>query len=241
MKLGLLGYGKMGRAIEPIALGRQHTIAWKIGHENRTELTESLIREADVVIEFTRPESAYENVMACLRAGVPVVSGTTGWLDGLEKARAWCRENKGALLWASNFSIGVNVLFALNRYLAGLMDQQPDYDPEVEETHHIHKLDAPSGTAVTLTQGILDKLSRKSDWKLAPEPAAEKDIPVKAYRIDEVPGTHQVTWRSEIDELTLEHKAFSRKGFALGSVVAAEWLFGKTGTFQMEDVLGLPA
>ena len=240
MKIGLLGYGKMGKAIEPIAIQRGHEIVWKIGSANRSELDVSLIQTADCVIEFSRPESAEENIFACLHAGVPVVSGTTGWLEGLEKARKWTQQNDGGLLWASNFSIGVNILFAVNQYLAKLMNPLADYEPSVEETHHVHKLDAPSGTAVTLTQGLLNQLDRKTDWKLEPDPVGPEDIPVRAIREDEVPGTHIIQWTSEIDEIKLEHRAFSRTGFALGSVVAAEWLLGKKGCFSMQDVLDLP-
>ncbi|MBL7776386.1 MAG: 4-hydroxy-tetrahydrodipicolinate reductase, partial [Saprospiraceae bacterium] len=175
----------------------------------------------------------------CLRAGVPVVSGTTGWHDQLAAAEAWCRNHGGGLLWASNFSVGVNILFAVNRYLARLMNERPEYEPALSETHHIHKLDAPSGTAITLTQDILATVDRKNHWSLQPQPAGPDGIPVTAIRENEVPGTHAIRWQSGIDEITLEHRAFSRQGFAAGALLAARWLQGKTGAFRMADVLGL--
>lgn len=239
MQIGLLGYGKMGKAIEALAKPQGVDIAWKITQANRHQLNTDLLRNADVVIEFTRPEAAFRNVMACLEAGVPVVSGTTGWLEQLADAENWCRKHQGALLWASNFSVGVNLFFALNRYLARLMNTRPEYNPAITETHHIHKLDAPSGTAVTLTNDILQQLDRKKNWRLHPTPPATDEIPVTAIRENEVPGTHRICWQSPIDEITIEHKAFSRTGFASGALLAAQWLVGKTGVFSMEDVLGL--
>ncbi len=239
MQIGLFGHGKMGKAIEQIAAAQNIGIAWRINRENLSTLTPELLRQADVVIEFTRPESAYQNVMTCLQAGVPVVSGTTGWLEQLAEAEAWCTENHGAFLWASNFSVGVNIFFALNRYLARLMNHRPEYQPAITEIHHIHKLDAPSGTALTLTKDILAKVDRKTGWTLSPTPPGTDNIPVTAIRENEVPGTHTVQWSSRADEITLEHRAHSREGFAAGAILAAEWLIGKTGVFRMEDVLGL--
>ena len=239
MQIGLFGYGKMGKAIEKIAAAQQIGIAWRISRENRETLTPELLRQADVAIEFTRPEVAFENVMTCLRAGVPVVSGTTGWLEQLADAEAWCTENQGALLWASNFSVGVNLFFTLNRFLAQLMNRRPEYQPALTEIHHIHKLDAPSGTALTLTHDILAEISRKSAWCLHPALPGPEDIPVTAIRQDEVPGTHIVRWTGPVDTITLEHQAHSREGFASGAVLAAQWLAGKTGVFRMTDVIGL--
>jgi 4-hydroxy-tetrahydrodipicolinate reductase len=239
MNIGLLGYGKMGRAIEAVAAGSDVQFAWRIGRENRNELTTQQLREADVVIEFSRPEAALQNVKMCLEAGVPVVSGTTGWLDQLPEAQAFCLEKNGALLWASNFSVGVNLFFAVNRYLAALMNQRPEYNVGVTEIHHIHKLDAPSGTALTLTLDIIRELERKMDWKLVPEPTGEGDIPVTALREGEVPGTHIISWDSPIDTIRIEHKAHSRQGFAAGALLAARWIHGKTGVFGMQDVLGI--
>ena len=239
MQIGIFGYGKMGRAVEKIAQDRNIDIAWKLSRTDQGKVDTALLKKADVVIEFTRPEAAYANVMACLQAGVPVVSGTTGWLEELADAEAWCREHQGALLWASNFSVGVNLLFALNRYLARLMNTRPEYQPALTEVHHIHKLDAPSGTALSLTYDILARTERKNNWVLTPTPAGAMDIPVTAIREDEVPGTHIVRWQGPIDEISLEHRAHSREGFASGAVLAAEWLTGKSGVFRMEDVLGL--
>ncbi|HNE30535.1 MAG TPA: 4-hydroxy-tetrahydrodipicolinate reductase, partial [Saprospiraceae bacterium] len=239
MKIGLFGYGKMGRAIEQIALAQGHDIAWRINRSNQQELTPDLLRQADVAIEFTRPDAAFDNVMLCLENGVPVVSGTTGWLDRLPAAREFCLQNRRALLWASNFSVGVNLFFALNRYLATLMNTRTEYQPAVTETHHIHKLDAPSGTARTLTQDILALVERLDGWVLSPQAAGNEMVPVTAVREGEVPGTHQIRWLGPVDEITIEHKAHSRTGFAAGAVLAAEWLQGRTGAFGMGDVLGL--
>lgn len=239
MQIGLLGYGKMGKAIESLAQSQNIEIAWKISRESLNQLNTGLLQQADVVIEFTQPEAAFENVMNCLKAGVPVVSGTTGWLNKLSEAENWCQENGGALLWASNFSVGVNLFFAVNQHLARLMNNRPEYQPEVSETHHVHKLDAPSGTAITLTKEIIESIDRKNNWRLHPEPAGPDDIPVTAFREDEVPGTHSIRWSSPIDEITLEHRAHSRTGFASGALLAAKWLKGKSGVFRMKDVLGL--
>jgi 4-hydroxy-tetrahydrodipicolinate reductase len=239
MTIGLLGYGKMGKAIEQIAQTKGIDIAWRVTRENRATLDTDMLRRADVAIEFSRPEAAYENVMLCLRAGVPVVSGTTGWNEHLAEAREFCLEHKGALLWASNFSVGVNLFFALNCYLARLMEPRPEYAPALTEIHHIHKLDAPSGTALTLVNELISHNNRANGWVLSPEPPGAGDVPITAIREGEVPGTHVVSWASEVDEITIEHKAHSRAGFAGGAVLAARWLKGKTGCFTMADVLGL--
>ena len=243
VKLGLLGYGKMGKAIEQIAENQGIEIVWRIRRENAHERTAEMLRLADVVIEFSRPEAAFENVMACLEAGVPVVSGTTGWTAELEKARDFCLKNGGALLWASNFSIGVNLFFALNRYLARLMTDHSDYHPSLVETHHIHKLDAPSGTALSLVQQLIAAAPRMDDYHLL-EPEAneilpDSTVPITALRIGEVPGTHQISWKSDVDEITIEHRADSRAGFALGALKAAHWIHGKKGFFNMNDVLNI--
>ena len=239
MNIGLLGYGKMGRAIEEVAAGSEVHFVWRIGRDNRHELTPELLKQADVVIEFSRPEAALQNVKMCLEAGIPVVSGTTGWLEQLPEAQAICLEKQGALLWASNFSVGVNLFFALNRYLAELMNGRPEYDIHVQEIHHIHKLDAPSGTALTLTLDAIKTLDRKMDWKLVPDPNGPADIPVEAIREGEVPGTHVITYESSVDSIRIEHKAHSRKGFAEGALLAAQWIYGKKGVFDMMDVLGI--
>lgn len=248
LKIGLFGYGKMGRAIESLLSAQNNdamtndamtTIAWRITQENRTEVTPELLRQADVVIEFTRPEAAFENVMLCLRAGVPVVSGTTGWLKKLPEAQDFCQKNGGALLWASNFSVGVNLFFALNSYLSKLMNERAEYAPSVTEIHHVHKLDAPSGTAVTLVNELIAQANRFSGWELAPTLPKAGEIPVTAVREGEVPGTHVVKWQSATDEISIEHRAHSRAGFASGAILAAKWLAGKRGVFSMKDVLGL--
>jgi len=239
LKIGLFGYGKMGRAIESLAPQHGVEIAWRVTQENRAEVAPGLLRQADVVIEFTRPEAAFENVMLCLEANIPVVSGTTGWLEKLPEAQEFCQKNGGALLWASNFSVGVNLFFALNTYLSKLMNERAEYTPSVTETHHIHKLDAPSGTALTLVHEIIGRVQRSSGWALAPDAAKAGEIPVTAIREGEVPGTHVVKWESAIDEIAIEHRAHSRAGFASGAILAAKWLAGKQGVFTMKDVLGL--
>lgn len=229
----------MGRAIESIAAGQGVEIAWRITRENRADVTAEFLKQADVVIEFSRPEAAFDNVMLCLDAGVPVVSGTTGWLETMPKAEDFCRKTGGAMLWASNFSVGVNLFFALNRYLARLMNERPEYAPAATEIHHIHKLDAPSGTALTLVKEIIAQVERSSGWALSPAPPRPSEVPVTAIREDEVPGTHIIRWSSSVDEISIEHKAHSRAGFASGAVTAAKWLAGKKGVFNMNDVLGL--
>lgn len=239
LKIGLLGYGKMGRAIESMASEHQVEIVWKITQQDRPGLTGDLLRRADVVIEFTRPEAAFDNVMFCLEAGVPVVSGTTGWLDRMPEAAAFCRNKGGGLLWASNFSVGVNLFFALNAWLAERMNAHPEYAPAVTEIHHIHKLDAPSGTAVTLVDDLVARVDRKSGWTLHPVRPNDTEVPVTAIREDEVPGTHLVRWSSAVDEISIEHKAHSRAGFAGGAILAAKWIAGKKGVFSMKDVLNL--
>ena len=237
MKLGLFGYGKMGKAIEQVAQNQGIEIVWRLGRNDVPD--PELLRQADVVIEFTRPEAAFENVMRCLKAGVPVVSGTTGWLSQLPEAKKYCLEQGTALLWASNFSVGVNLFFALNRRLAQLMADRPAYTASITEIHHIHKLDAPSGTALTLAKELMEQNGRYQGWALVPDPAAPGEIPLTAIREGEVPGTHLVRWQSAIDEISIEHKAHSRAGFAAGAVLAATWIQGKQGVFEMADVLGI--
>ncbi|HET6244380.1 MAG: 4-hydroxy-tetrahydrodipicolinate reductase [Bacteroidetes bacterium] len=236
MKIALLGYGKMGKEIERIALERKHHIVLKMGVENLADLTPENLSKADVAIEFSTPESAVENIKKCFDANVPVVIGTTGWLNNLEEVKKRCLELKQAMLWASNFSVGVNLFFELNKQLAQLMNNQFEYDVELEETHHIHKLDAPSGTAITLAEDIINNLERKSSWK---KETAEKssDLVIQSHRIENVPGTHLVKYSSKVDDIQITHTAHSREGFALGAVIASEWIAGKTGIFSMRDVL----
>lgn len=234
----------MGKAIEGLARDAGHEIILRIDDTNLKELTEENLQKADVAIEFSRPEGAFENIRACLESGLPVVSGTTGWLDRFEEAKVLCRETNGAFLYASNFSIGVNLFFALNRYLAELMAGQEQYDVAMEEIHHTQKLDAPSGTAITLAEAVLQRLRRKEDWVSIEEGNADNpqsgqtDISITSKRIGRTPGTHVVSYRSDIDTITIRHEAHSREGFARGALRAAEWIVGKQGVFEMKDMLG---
>ena len=232
MKVALLGYGRMGQAIEKIAVERGHEIVIR----KDLEPLEVDLGTADVAIDFSHPDAAFDNIKACLETGVPVVSGTTGWLDRFEEVKDLCSQVGGAFLYASNFSIGVNLFFNLNAYLARLMRPLKDYEVELEETHHVHKLHAPSGTAISLAEGILEE-SNKNGWSL--ERGSEKELFIGVKREGEVPGTHRIEYSSEIDSIEIKHTAHSRTGFALGAVVAAEWLPGKKGVFNMKDVLEL--
>ena len=215
MKIAILGYGKMGKAIETLALNKGYEVPLKIHRQNKEMLTIDRLQEVDVAIEFSRPELAVDHIRRCLEAGTPVVSGTTGWLDRFAEIEQWCAEKKGAFFYASNFSIGVNLFFALNKRLAEMMNDYPAYEVEMEEIHHTEKLDAPSGTAITLAQGILEKLERKKDW--INEAADQKDtIAIHSKRIDKVPGTHSISYHSPVDSITIQHVAHSREGFARG-------------------------
>lgn len=233
MKIALLGYGKMGKMIEQIALSRGHQIVAKVDIDS----PETNIEGADVGIDFSVPSAALNNISLCLNKGIPVISGTTGWLENKPKAEALCREKNGAFIHATNFSLGVNIFFQLNEYLAKIMGSQPQYTVGIEEIHHTQKLDAPSGTAITLAEGIINNTS-KTGWAL--ENPSEEKIPITAKRIDAVPGTHTVTYSCAVDALSITHIAHNREGFALGAVIAAEWIFGKKGIFTMKDVLNLP-
>lgn len=233
MKIALLGYGKMGKTIEQIALERGHEIVLKVDDSQSTYD----IKQADVAIEFSMPDSAFTNITNCIKNQVPVVAGTTGWLRDYDKAVALCKAEKSAFLYASNFSVGVNVFFALNKTLAKLMNGLDAYNVLIEEIHHTQKLDAPSGTAITLAEGIIENSAKKS-WKLGG--AGDDDqIPIEAKRIDSVPGTHTITYQSEVDTLEIKHIAHNRNGFALGAVIAAEWIKDKKGVFSMQDVLDI--
>lgn len=237
MKIALIGYGKMGKTIENIALNNGDEVVLKIGQANRNELNVENLRKADVAIEFTRPEFAYENILHCLIAGVPVVSGTTGWTDKLVAAKKFCKERDGAFFYASNFSVGVNIFFAISRQLCDVMNQYTDYNARIEEIHHTQKLDAPSGTAITLANHVLEHLNRKKKWVAHPQKASE-ELAIVSKRLDNVPGTHVLEFSSPIDTIELVHTAHSREGFASGALMAARWLVGKKGFFEMKDMLG---
>lgn len=226
MKIALIGYGKMGHIIEQIAVGRGHEIVSIIDVNNPEEYDSPAFRSADVAIEFSQPDSAYGNYLQCFKRNVPVVAGTTGWLDKMGEIKKACAEGGQTFFYASNYSIGVNIFFAVNNYLAKLMNHFPEYNVSMEETHHIHKLDAPSGTAITLAEGIVENMNRLTT-----------DVPIHSKREGEVPGIHEVRYESEADIITLKHDAKSRKGFALGAVLAAEFLKGKKGFVTMNDML----
>ncbi|TPN85279.1 4-hydroxy-tetrahydrodipicolinate reductase [Aquimarina algicola] len=232
MKIALLGYGKMGKTIEKIAIERNHTIVLKVDKEDHNYD----IAEADVAIDFSIPSAAVQNITKCITAGVPIVSGTTGWLAQYDEMVSLCKEKNGAFIYASNFSLGVNLFFELNKKLAKMMSPVEGYEPSMEEIHHTEKLDAPSGTAITLAEDIIDHTS-KTSWKL--DQGDKYAIPIAAKRIENVPGTHTVTYSSIVDDIEIKHTAHNRDGFALGAVVAAEWLQNKNGVYSMKDVLGL--
>jgi 4-hydroxy-tetrahydrodipicolinate reductase len=238
MKIALIGYGKMGHAIEEIALQRGHEIVLKVGIENVQDNTTDNIRKADVAIEFTGPEIAFDNVIRCLEAGVPVVSGSTGWLQRFEEAKTYCNKKNGALLYASNFSVGVNIFFAINKKLADLMAPHKEYDVLLTEIHHTQKKDAPSGTAITLAEGILQSIEQKKKWVNEASNSPE-ELQIISERIDPAPGTHTILYTSDIDDIEIKHTAHNRKGFATGAVLAAEFLHNKKGIYSMSDVLGL--
>ena len=235
MKIALIGYGKMGKTIEQIALQRGHQIVSIIDINNTADFESEAFRSADVAIEFTTPATALGNYMRCFEANVPVVSGTTGWLEHLDEVKAKCEQEGKTFFYASNFSVGVNIFFALNRYLAKIMNGFPAYDVRMTEVHHIHKLDAPSGTAITLAEGILENVERKERWTL--ETAEQTtDLPIHAIREGEVPGIHEIIYESEADTISIKHDAKSRAGFALGAVIAAEFTAGKKGFLGMNDL-----
>lgn len=236
MKIALIGYGKMGKTIEQIALSRGHQIVSIVDINNPEEFQSANFKSADVAIEFTTPATAFDNYMKSFAAGVPVVSGTTGWLDRISEIKDKCAKEGKTFFYASNFSIGVNIFFALNKYLAKIMNNFPVYNVSMTETHHIHKLDAPSGTAITLAEGIIENVDWKERWTLetAEQPT---DLPIHAIREGEVPGIHEVTYESDVDYISIKHDAKSRAGFALGAVVAAEFTAGKKGFLGMDDML----
>jgi 4-hydroxy-tetrahydrodipicolinate reductase len=233
MKIALLGYGKMGKVIERIALERGHEIVLK----KSSSTTFEGLQNADVAIDFSIPDCAVENISECLNNGIPVISGTTGWLEHYDKMVALCNEKQGAFIYGSNFSLGVNLFFELNDYLAKMMSKFNQYNVSMEEIHHTQKLDKPSGTAISLANGIISNTDSKNSWSIENPKSEEVFIDVK--RIENVPGTHSIFYKSEVDTIEIKHTAHNRDGFALGSVIAAEWLIGKKGVFTMKDVLEL--
>ncbi len=238
MKIALIGYGKMGKAIEAIALERGHEIVLKIDESNTADLNQEHIEKADVAIEFTGPHTAYDNIRKALELGIPLVSGSTGWLEKMPEVAQLCTDKHGAFIYASNFSVGVNLFFELNKKLAALMHPHPEYKVSLEEIHHTQKRDAPSGTAITLAEGVMETYQSLKKWvnDVPPQPG---ELLIVSKRIDPDPGTHTIRYSSEIDDITITHSAHSRKGFALGAVVAAEFLKDKKGIFTMKEVLGL--
>ena len=238
MKIALIGYGKMGKAIETIALNKGHEIVLKIDIQNSQDFTEAALQKADVAIEFTGPHSAYENVKKCITWGIPVVSGSTGWLDQWIEIKDLCEVKNGTLIYSSNYSIGVNLFFELNKLLAQLMGPYNSYDVSMTEVHHTEKKDAPSGTAISLAEQILTHLDRKNKWVNGTS-ANANELVIQSERMDPAPGTHMVKYSSEVDDIEIIHTAHTRVGFASGAVLAAEFAFEKKGIFTMKDVLGL--
>lgn len=236
MKLAIIGYGKMGKVIEKVALERGHEIVLKVNKDNADQVHKGEFNGAEAAIEFSRPESAVDNIISCFKYGVPVAVGTTGWYDQWEAVKKANKEQNGALVAATNFSVGVNLFFELNKKLAELMNKRSEYNAFIEETHHTEKLDSPSGTAITIAEGLIEKHSAYQKWENQQTKSAST-LDVISYREAGVPGTHTVTYDSTIDKITIAHEAKSREGFALGAVLAAEFLIGKTGIFQMKDVL----
>lgn len=237
MKIALIGYGKMGKTIEGIAVQRGHTIPLKIDISNQQDFTNENLQQCDVAIEFTGPHSAVKNILTCIKAGIPVVSGSTGWLSQWDEIKNEVEKMNGAFLYASNFSVGVNLFFELNKKLAQLMDKYPDYEVSMEEIHHTEKKDAPSGTAITLAEQIIENLGRKNKW-VNQSSISQDELSIISERIDPAPGTHKIKYSSSIDDIEIIHTAHNRQGFATGAVLAAEFLKDKKGIFGMKDVLG---
>ena len=242
MKIALLGFGKMGQILEQMALQRGHEVVLKISIDNPYDLTRENLRNADVAIDFSVPGAVLNNIYACFNADVPVIVGTTGWYGKLQEVKDACNKSNSTMLYGSNFSIGVNLFFKLNSFLSKLMNDYPAYDVQLEETHHTQKLDAPSGTAITLAEGIIESLERKDEWmnevigtpvEVFPKP---NQLLIESSRVNNIPGTHSVVYSSEVDDIQIRHTAHNRNGFALGAVVAAEWLQNKNGFFNVADI-----
>lgn len=241
LNIALLGYGKMGKEIEELALEAGHKIAVIIDNENDWNQKGSDLGKVDVAIDFSMPKTATSNIDKCFNANIPIVVGTTGWYTDFNKITKNCKEKNQSLFYATNFSLGVNIFSAINKKLAEIMNRFPDYEPSLSETHHTEKLDAPSGTAISLAKGILSQIERKTNWELKEENQefSSDILPIKAYRIKNVPGTHEITYQSTVDEIKISHEAKSRKGFAKGALLAAEWVYNKKGVFNMTDLLAL--
>jgi len=238
MKIALLGYGRMGKEIEAMAKTRGHSIAIRIDSSNTEQLDSTRLAEADVAIDFSTPESAFFNISLGIESGVPVVSGTTGWLDRYAEIEDLVKQRNGAFFYASNYSVGMNLFFELNKHLARLISTFPEYNASMEEIHHTGKKDAPSGTAITLAEGIIENHTRYNEWSLDKK-SDQSVIPINAIRKDPVPGTHRIEYDSEIDTITIQHEAKSRAGFVLGAILAAEFMIGKSGIYGMKDLLKL--
>jgi len=236
MKIALIGYGKMGHEIENVAVSRNHQIVLIIDKDNQADLTAENLTKADVAIEFSTPSTVFKNIKTCLEAGVPIVAGTTGWYDKLEEAKQLTLKTNCALFHTSNYSLGVNLFFRINKVLSNYINKVKGYAPSIVETHHTQKLDAPSGTAITLAQLVSDSIDELNGWTLLPDRDSKK-IPIESVREGTVPGTHTITFESEQDEIILTHRAKSRKGFAIGAVLAAEFIFDKNGFYNMNDLL----
>ena len=238
LKIALIGYGKMGKTIELIALERGHTVDLKIDIDSLTDFTAANLQQCDVAIEFTGPHSAKENILKCIHTGIPVISGSTGWLADWEEVENTCKEKNGSFLYASNFSVGVNIFFELNKKLAQLMNAHPDYSLTMEEIHHTQKKDTPSGTAITLAEQIMHEIPAKKNWVNNATDNPD-ELPIISKRENPAPGTHSIKYSSAIDDIEIIHTAHSRNGFALGAVLAAEYIHNKKGIFKMKDVLGI--
>jgi len=234
MRIGIIGYGKMGKAIEAVCLQRNHSIVFR--SDSTAPFDDVDLQKCDVAIEFTTPESAVKNILKCLECGTAVVSGSTGWFQRLDEVKSECTNRNGTFFYSSNFSLGMNITFLMSRKLAELMNRFPNYEPLIEEIHHIHKKDSPSGTAITLAEDLIHALQAKTEWKEGIESGPET-IGIKTQRIGEIPGTHLVSYTSSVDRITLSHEAFSRDGFALGAVLAAEFCHQRSGIFTMKDLL----
>ncbi len=238
MKIALIGYGKMGKEIEQIAVERGHSVVLKIDVDNQTDLTVENLSKADVAIEFSTPATAVSNYVKCFEAGVPVISGTTGWLDQKPAVEKECLSKEGCFFYASNFSLGVNLFFELNKILARMMNPYSQYDVSLTEIHHTQKLDAPSGTAITLAEGIIGANESKKSWTIE-RPKSKEELYIQSIRKDPYPGLHSVKYDSAVDYLEITHNTYNRKGLALGAVLAAEFCLGKKGIFNMSDLLKL--